>query len=93
MTKVILALSIVVPVGCALISGLAGAPGPHIPFFDPTGPVYLDLFTALAAASALLLVIPGAIAAYKWFGIRAAILLVLILAALFILCVNHVTWS
>lgn len=91
--KAVLAASIAVPIACALVSGLGGAPGPMIPFFDPTGPVYLDLFTALASLSALLFLVPGAVAAYRCFGTWAAILLVAFLLGLTFLCVRHVTFS
>lgn len=91
--RLLLTVSIVVPVACIAISELAHAPGPMIPFFDPSGPVYLDFFTALGALSSLLLLGPGAFGAYKCFGTAGAIVLTMLLLGLCFLCVHHVTFS
>jgi len=92
-TKIVFAAAIGIPIVCELISNLGHAPGPMIPFFDPTGPVYLDFFNALGIVMALVLLIPGAIAAYKWFGRWTAVAVVVWLALFAWVFTQHVWWS
>jgi len=89
----VLAASLAIPVACLMLSELTHGAGPMIPYFDPDGPVYLDFFTAMGALSSLLLVIPGAVAAYRCLGRWAAAAVVVFLLAFCALCASHYTIS
>jgi hypothetical protein len=91
--KVVFTLAMAVPITCELISRLGNGPGPMIPYPDATGPTYLDFFNALGIATALLLLIPGAIAAYKGFGRVAAVIFITWTAVFAWVFSQQVWWS